>query len=114
MRVLVTAGNTREKIDSVRDWGNIFTGNTGCAIARAVADVADVDLLTSNRQHIAELQDHPQIHASPFTSHAELRGALSALMSRNRYDAIFMTTAVADYLPVRTFAVLDRRPGPAD
>ena len=29
-RFLVTAGNTRERIDRVRDWGNIFTGNTGC------------------------------------------------------------------------------------
>ncbi len=27
-RFLVTAGNTREMIDRVRDWGNIFTGNT--------------------------------------------------------------------------------------
>jgi phosphopantothenate-cysteine ligase len=115
MRVLVTAGNTREKIDSVRDWGNIFTGNTGYAIARAVAEVADaVDLLTSNRQHLAELQGHQKIHASPFTSHSELRGALAALMARNRYDAVFMTAAVADYQPVRTFAVIDRRPGPGD
>ena len=29
-RFLVTAGNTRERIDRVRDWGNVFTGNTGC------------------------------------------------------------------------------------
>ena len=27
--LLVTAGPTREKIDQVRDWGNIFTGQTG-------------------------------------------------------------------------------------
>ena len=26
---LVTAGPTREKIDAVREWGNIFSGNTG-------------------------------------------------------------------------------------
>ena len=119
MRVLVTAGNTRERIDDVRDWGNIFTGNTGFAIARAAADlVGEVDLLTSNRQHILELNEgrHPTrhaIHASPFTSHAELRGALATLLARQRYDAVFMTAAVADYQPVRVFAVLDRRPAAA-
>ena len=111
MRVLVTAGNTREMIDRVRDWGNIFTGNTGFSIAKAVSEVADVDLLTSSQQHIEEASKVPHIRAAGFKSHAELRGALTALMSQHRYDAIFMTAAVADYQPVRTFAVLDRRPG---
>ena len=40
MRVLITAGNTRERIDDVRDWGNIFSGNTGFGIAKALAQVA--------------------------------------------------------------------------
>src|SRR5436190_14632165 len=56
MRFLVTAGNTRENIDRVRDWGNIFTGNTGYAIAGALAKLGDVDLLTSNRAHLAALE----------------------------------------------------------
>jgi phosphopantothenate-cysteine ligase len=114
MRVLVTAGNTREKIDRVRDWGNIFTGNTGFSIARALAEVAEVDLLTSNQAHFAEVKagqstKHP-IHGSDFTSHGELKGALAALMARHRYDAIFMTAAVADYQPERVFAVIERTP----
>ena len=58
-RFLVTAGNTRERIDEVRDWGNIFTGNTGFRIARALSEVGDVDLLTSNRGHIAEGAGQP-------------------------------------------------------
>lgn len=110
MRVLVTAGNTREKIDDVRDWGNIFTGNTGFSIAREMATIADVDLLTSNRQHLEEAKSLPRIHASGFTSHAELKGALAALMSRQTYDAVFMSAAVADYLPTRVYAVLERQP----
>jgi hypothetical protein len=90
MRFLVTAGNTRERIDRVRDWGNIFTGNTGLRIARALADLGDVDLLTSNRAHLAELarEAASRIAASPFTDHAELRGALAALMTRQPYDAV--------------------------
>ena len=108
MRFLVTAGNTREKIDRVRDWGNIFTGNTGLRIARALAELGDVDLLTSNRAHLAEASGVARIAASPFTEHAGLRGALAALMSRHAYDAVFMTAAVADYRPVRTYEVVLR------
>jgi phosphopantothenate---cysteine ligase (CTP) len=107
-RYLVTAGNTREKIDRVRDWGNIFTGGTGLAIARAVSELGDVDLLTSNRTHVAELSNDPRIAASAFTDHAELRGALAALTARTTYDAVFMTAAVADYRPVRTYEVVQR------
>ena len=108
MRILVTAGNTRERIDEVRDWGNIFTGNTGFAIARELSSIGQVDLLTSNRQHIADSKQLANIRASGFTAHAELRAALAALMSREKYDAVFMTAAVADYKPVRVFAVLNR------
>jgi len=108
-RFLVTAGNTRERIDRVRDWGNVFTGNTGLAIARAVVEVGDVDLLTSNRAHLAELAGGTRhIHASGFTSHEQLRGALAALMARERYDGVFMTAAVADYSPAGVFQVVRR------
>src|SRR4051794_32535620 len=115
-RFLVTAGNTRERIDAVRDWGNIFSGNTGLAIARALARVGEVDLLTSNRAHLAELAPaavpnalderksagHTAAHritASPFSSHAELKAVLAALLARNEYAGVFMTAAVADYRP---------------
>lgn len=108
MRMLVTAGNTREKIDAVRDWGNIFTGNTGFAIATALSEIGEVDLLTSNRSHLECVKGNPRIHGSGFTSHAEFKGALESVMARQKYDAIFMTAAVADYKPERVFAVLNR------
>jgi phosphopantothenate-cysteine ligase len=107
-RFLVTAGNTRERIDHVRDWGNIFTGGTGLRIARALAEVGEVDLLTSNRAHVAELANDQRVSASPFTDHAELRGAISALMARHAYYAVLMTAAVADYKPVGTYEVIHR------
>jgi phosphopantothenoylcysteine synthetase/decarboxylase len=107
-RFLVTAGNTREMIDRVRDWGNVFTGNTGFAIAEALATVGEVDLLTSNRSHLAGAKG---VRAAAFTSHAELKDALSALLRRNRYDAVFMTAAIADYAPAGAYEVVERRPG---
>jgi phosphopantothenate-cysteine ligase len=115
MRLLVTAGNTRERIDAVRDWGNIFTGNTGYRIARALAEAGEVDLVTSNRAHLDELRaGAPAVHAihgHAFTSHAELKSLLAALMSKHRYDAIFMSAAVADYRPSGVFALVSRRAG---
>jgi phosphopantothenate---cysteine ligase (CTP) len=116
MRFLVTAGNTRERIDDVRDWGNIFTGNTGFAIARALAAVGEVDLLTSNRQHLAELEGTARSGALPirgiaFTTHADLRDRLANQMQSERYDGVFMSAAVADYTPVRTYRVVGRETG---
>jgi phosphopantothenoylcysteine synthetase/decarboxylase len=112
-RFLVTAGKTREMIDRVRDWGNIFTGNTGYAIARALTPLGQVDLLTSNRAHVAQAEADG-IHAAPFTSHADLKEALGTLLARQKYDAIFMTAAVADYAPAGVFQVVDRKPAAAD
>ena len=114
MRLLVTAGNTRERIDDVRDWGNVFTGNTGYRIARAVAQAGEVDLVSSNLNHLAELRaqiatSNP-IHGHAFTSHADLRSLLASLMSKHAYEAVFMTAAVADYRPVRVYAVVSREP----
>jgi phosphopantothenoylcysteine synthetase/decarboxylase len=111
-RFLVTAGNTREMIDRVRDWGNIFTGNTGYSIAKALTPLGQVDLLTSNKTHIAQASTDA-IRASAFSSHAELKGALAALLAREKYDAIFMTAAVADYKPIGVYSILQRTPGEA-
>ena len=113
MHFLVTAGNTREKIDSVRDWGNIFTGTTGLLIARALSELGPVDLLSSNASHLESLTspDHRQAHpivGSIFQSHAELRAALAALMTHETFSAVFMTAAVSDYSPTGVFEVLER------
>jgi len=110
MRFLVTAGNTRQKIDEVRDWGNIFTGNTGYAIAKALAEVGEVDLVTSNRQHLEEVhwETGSKIRGIAFHTHEELKQALARLMGAEAYDAVFMTAAVADYRPIRVFSIVSR------
>jgi phosphopantothenate---cysteine ligase (CTP) len=101
----VTAGNTREAIDDVRDWGNIFTGNTGRDIAVEMATLGPVRLLTSNLSHVAEFRGHPAITAEPFRTHAELADRLAMLVTTDPPDAIFMTAAVADYKPAGVFAI---------
>ena len=112
MRFLITAGNTREQIDRVRDWGNIFTGNTGYSIARALTALGDVDLITSNRAHLAEMESQQggtRIQGTAFTSHAELRSALESALRATQYDAIFMSAAIADYRPAGSFQVIKRQ-----
>jgi phosphopantothenoylcysteine synthetase/decarboxylase len=113
MRFLVTAGNTRERIDSVRMWSNIFTGNTGFSIAKALAEVGEVELLTSNPQHLQELSGRQTtkfpIKAFGFSDHENLRAMLATRMTgASKYDAIFMSAAVADYRPSGAFAVISR------
>jgi phosphopantothenoylcysteine synthetase/decarboxylase len=103
-RYLVTAGNTRERIDAVRDMGNVFTGRTGYEIARALASSGEVDLLTSNETHLAATPG-----ATGFKTHEELKSALANLMARHAYDGVFMTAAVADYRPTRVYEVVERR-----
>jgi len=111
-RFLVCAGSTRERLDRVRDWGNIFTGGTGFDIARALAAYGPVDLVTSNREHLALLRSgvlaaHP-IHGFAFRAHADLRAKLAELIPTGGYAAISMSAAVSDYTPVGSFAVVDR------
>lgn len=116
MRFLVTAGNTREMIDRVRDWGNIFTGNTGFSIAKALAELGEVDFLSSNSAHLAQAAADfaHRIHGTGFTSHADLKTALAAMVPARVYDAIFMTAAVADYRPAGAYALMHRETDPND
>jgi len=50
---------------------------------------------------------HP-ITGLAFASHAELKNLLGGLLREQRYDAIFMTAAVADYRPAGVYSVLER------
>lgn len=109
LRFLVTAGNTREKIDEVRDWGNIFSGNTGYSIARSLSKIGNVDVLTSNTQHQREITEgnaESTFRAFSFRSHADLIQALERRVRLNSYDGIFMTAAVADYSPARVYEII--------
>lgn len=104
-RFLVTAGNTREMIDRVRDWGNIFTGRTGLAIARELTKLGTVDLVTSTQSHLDEPASTPNLETHPFKTHAELDALLEQMVKSTRYDAIFMTAAVSDYRPDGVYVV---------
>ena len=98
-RVLVTAGGTREPIDSVRFVGNRSSGRMGVALAaEARRRGAEVTLLAANLAVPGpagvELVDTPT--AADLEREALARGAEA--------DVVVMAAAVADYRPAEALA----------
>ena len=94
LRVLVTAGGTREPIDAVRYVGNRSSGRMGFALAEAAAALgADVTVVAAN----VALPRAPGVDYLDVGTAAELRDAcLSAFPS---CDVLLMAAAVADFTP---------------
>jgi phosphopantothenoylcysteine decarboxylase/phosphopantothenate--cysteine ligase len=93
LRVLVTAGGTREPFDSVRFLGNRSSGRMGVALAReARRRGAEVTLLASNLA-VAAPHDVEVVEAP--TAEDMAREALA----RGDADLVLMAAAVADYRP---------------
>ncbi len=98
LRLLVSAGGTREPIDPVRYLGNRSSGRQGVAVAAAAADRgAEVVLLAANIDGsvLAGLPETPSIRVVPVGSAAELEAAANA--EARSADVIVMAAAVADY-----------------
>jgi phosphopantothenoylcysteine decarboxylase/phosphopantothenate--cysteine ligase len=94
LRVLVTAGGTREPIDPVRFIGNRSSGKQGTAIARAaLRRGADVTLITT-----APVPALPGLEVVPVATAAELRSAVHDRAPSS--DVVVMAAAVADFRPV--------------
>jgi phosphopantothenoylcysteine decarboxylase/phosphopantothenate--cysteine ligase len=94
LRVLVTAGGTREPIDSVRFIGNSSSGRMGFALARsAQARGAEVTLLAAN----VALDSPPGVVRRDLATAAELQEACEREFPA--CDVLLMTAAVADFRP---------------
>jgi phosphopantothenoylcysteine decarboxylase/phosphopantothenate--cysteine ligase len=95
VKVLVTAGGTREPIDPVRFIGNRSSGKQGYAMARVMAQRgADVTLIAGNT---AGLIDPAGVEVVHIGSAAQLKDAVS----KHAPDAhvLVMAAAVADFRP---------------
>lgn len=95
VKVLVTAGGTREPIDPVRFIGNRSSGKQGYAMARVLAQRgAEVTLIAGNT---AGLIDPAGVHVTHVGSAAQLKDAVS----KHAPDAnvLVMAAAVADFRP---------------
>jgi phosphopantothenoylcysteine decarboxylase/phosphopantothenate--cysteine ligase len=93
MRLLVTAGGTREPIDSVRFIGNRSSGKMGLAVAReALRRGADVTVVSANTGMV-----EPGTVYHSVESAGELRDAVVDLAGKA--DALVMAAAVSDFTP---------------
>ena len=94
VRVLVTAGGTREPIDSVRYVGNRSSGRMGFALAaRAARRGAEVTVVAAN----VALPAPPGAHVIPVGTAAELKAACDERFDST--DVLLMAAAVADFRP---------------
>jgi phosphopantothenoylcysteine decarboxylase / phosphopantothenate---cysteine ligase len=94
LRVLVTAGGTREPIDSVRYVGNRSSGRMGFALAdEAAALGAAVTVIAAG----VALPRSPRVRYLEVTTAAELKAACEAEFPSA--DVLLMAAAVADYRP---------------
>ena len=94
LRVLVTAGGTREPIDSVRFIGNRSSGRMGVALAEAAARRgADVTLVAAN----VSLPIAAGIDVVRVETAAELADAARAAF--DSAHVVVMAAAVADFRP---------------
>lgn len=107
LRVVVTAGGTREPIDPVRFLGNRSSGRQGLAVASAAADRgAEVRLIAAHLDadvRTAASAD-PRIAVQTVGTATELQTAVTDAAADA--DVIVMAAAVADY---RVAAVSDRK-----
>ena len=105
LRVLVTAGGTREQLDPVRFIGNRSTGKQGYAFAEIAARAgAQVELITT-----VDLPTPAGVEVVELTTAAEMHQA--ALLGAERADIIVMAAAVADFRPVDPSEVKIKKSG---
>mgnify|MGYP000247285409 CR=1 FL=1 len=91
VRVLVTAGGTREAIDPVRYIGNQSSGKQGYAVARSAQQRgAQVTLISAN-SHLADIEG---VRTIKVESASQMLSALDAEFTHT--DILVMSAAVAD------------------
>jgi phosphopantothenoylcysteine decarboxylase/phosphopantothenate--cysteine ligase len=94
LKVLITAGGTREPIDSVRFIGNSSSGRMGFALARAAhARGAEVTLVAAN----SALPAPAGVHVRTVVTAADLQRACAEEF--DGCDVLLMAAAVADFTP---------------
>ncbi len=94
LRVLVTAGPTREHVDPVRFLSNPSSGKMGFALAEAAAGRGAAVTLICGPAH---LDTPPHVERINVESAEEMH---DAVMAHREADIVIMAAAVADYAPM--------------
>ena len=102
MKVLLTAGATREPIDAVRFVSNVSTGATGAALADALAAAGHDVTLLHGEGSVRTCGD--RVTCGVFSSTERLGERLRAALADGSFDVVVQAAAVADYRPDITHA----------
>jgi phosphopantothenoylcysteine decarboxylase/phosphopantothenate--cysteine ligase len=107
LRVLVTAGPTRERVDAIRYVSNRSSGRMGYALAEAARDRGARVTLLSGPTSLTEPQG---IRVLRFEAAADLHALL--IREFPECDVLAMAAAVADFVPEESGERLHREDGP--
>jgi phosphopantothenoylcysteine decarboxylase / phosphopantothenate---cysteine ligase len=99
MRILVTAGPTREYLDDVRYLSNDSSGRMGYALAEAARDAGHDVLLVSGPVHLPLPRGCETVRVN---TTAEMRDACVARFAQ--CDGVIAAAAVCDYKPLNRVA----------
>ncbi|MGJ0389739.1 bifunctional phosphopantothenoylcysteine decarboxylase/phosphopantothenate--cysteine ligase CoaBC [Microbacterium sp. CGR1] len=104
LRVVISAGGTREPIDPVRFLGNRSSGRQGIALAAdAAARGAEVTVVAANVSgDVLAAARHPSVRVVSVGTAAELSTAMKD--AARSADIVIMAAAVADYRPASVSA----------
>jgi phosphopantothenoylcysteine decarboxylase / phosphopantothenate---cysteine ligase len=101
LRVLITAGPTRESLDPVRYLSNYSSGKMGYALARsALHRGAEVLLISGPTQ----LTPPVGVKLIQINTAGEMEIEVNNALNREVIDIIIMTAAVADFRPAQVFS----------
>ena len=102
LKIIVTAGPTREYIDSIRFISNASSGLMGCEVAAAAADAHDVTLLIGGGGVPAGIAPRLEsVRVAPFGGAGDLKEKLIRLF--DDCDVLVMAAAVGDFRPTEPF-----------
>lgn len=104
MRILITAGPTREHLDDVRFLSNASSGRMGFALADACVAAGHTPTLILGP---VDLAPPAGVAVVAVTSAEEMKEAVLAALPH--HDALIMAAAVADYRPARRIIGKPRR-----
>jgi len=99
MKILITAGPTREHLDPIRFISNRSTGKMGFAVAQAAAERGHAVTLIAGPVSLPTPAGVTRVNV---TSACEMLEAVQAELQK--YDALVMSAAVADWRPVQKAA----------
>ncbi|MDP6570949.1 MAG: bifunctional phosphopantothenoylcysteine decarboxylase/phosphopantothenate--cysteine ligase CoaBC [Candidatus Marinimicrobia bacterium] len=108
-KVLVTAGPTREAIDPVRFISNRSSGKMGYAIAKSARDLGAAVTLITGPTALADVAEVSMIKVETAETMAE-----EVQNHCPSADYLFMTAAVADYIPAKPSSEKLKRSDKAD